>query len=433
MKMILYKCSALLLVCFALIEPGYGQDAKLSLEQIHEEVQQNYPLIKGKELLHKQSGLSIENIKTAYLPKLYANGKMSYQSDVTSSPLSGAGSFGAPKEQFSLNLDVEQLIYNGGRTKSQIKLDQISTEVEVTDLEVKMYELRKRVNDAYFTILLLRQSNQVLLEKRKSVDASLQQVHSAVKNGAMAAFNAKVLESELLLIDQQINEIKFVERTSLETLAELMGRDDDIDVEDLDVKDELDLIVSVNELREDRPEYKWYKGQNLLLDEKIEITKKDRLPVITAFGQVGYGQPGYNQLNDDFDSYYMIGAKLSWNIFDWKSSKRSQRKYQYQKDLVATQLSSFQKNQKLELRKEMNNISKFKILLEQDDAIVSLQEEVTQSSSSQLDNGVITSSDYLEDLNKEIQAKLNRRYHEIQLSQAIREYKRILGITNTKI
>jgi outer membrane protein TolC len=258
-------------------------------------------------------------------------------------------------------------------------------------------------------------------------------VHSAVKNGMMVASNAKVLESEVLLIDQQLKELEYAERTSFETLAELMNRNTEFDI-DHSVMNEAKAKFSLgNKISEERPEYKLFAGQNSLLDEQIEITKKDRLPIITAFGQLGYGQPGYNQLSDEFDTYYMIGAKLSWNIFDWKTSKRKQRKYQLQKDLVMTQQFSFQKNQKIELHRELNNITKFKILLEQDYAIVTLKEEVTKSSSSQLDNGVITSSDYLEDLNKEIQVKLNREYHQIQLSQAIKEYNRILGKTNFNI
>lgn len=433
MKMVLHKTCVLVMMCFTFINMGYGQRTILSLEQIQKEVQENYPLVKGKEFLQHQSGLSIENIRTAYLPKLYANGKMSYQSDVTSSPIAGPNSFGAPKEQFAMNLDVEQLIYNGGKTKNQIKLDQLSTEVEVIDLEVKMYELRERVNDAFFSILLLRQSSQVLQEKRKSVIARLEQVQSAVKNGVIAVSNVKVLESEILLIDQQLKELKYAETTSFETLAELMNRNTEFDINH-SVKNESATNFSLDKkISEERPEYKLFEGQNSLLDEQIEMSKKERLPIITAFGQVGYGQPGYNQLSDEFDTYYMIGAKLSWHIFDWKTSKRKQRKYQLQKDLVMTQQFSFQKNQKIELQRELNNIAKFKILLEQDDAIVNLKEEVTKSSSSQLDNGVITSSDYLEDLNKEIQAKLNREYHQIQLSQAIKEYNRILGKTNINI
>lgn len=424
------KTWVFMLIFFSLIQFSVGQKTILSLDQIQDEVQRNYPLVKGKELLRKHSELSIENIKIAYLPKLYANGKMSYQSDVTSSPLSGANSFGAPKDQYSLNLDVEQLIYNGGRTKIQVNLDKLSTELDIQDLEVKMFALRERVNEAFFSILLLRQSRIVIKEKKKSINASLEQVKSAVKSGVMAMANSKVLEAEILLINQQVNELEFAEKSAFETLAELMNRNDDFEIEITPLKiDQKDLLLEDVQL-EKRPEYQLYARQKMLLAEKIELVKKDRLPVITGFGQLGYGQPGYNQLKDEFDSYYMIGAKVSWNIFDWKSGKRNQRKYDIQKELVETQESSFQSNQKIELKKECNNISKFEILLIQDDAIIELQEDVTKSSSSKLDNGIFTSSDYLEDLNKEIQAKLNREYHQIQLSQSIAEYDRIIGKQN---
>lgn len=423
------KTWVLILVLVAVINTSSGQKTFLSLDQIQDEVQNNYPLEKGKELLRKHSELSVENIKIAYLPKLYANGKMSYQSDVTGSPLPGPNSFGAPKDQYSVNLDVEQLIYNGGRTKTQLKLDKLSTELDIQDLEVKMFAIRERVNDAFFSILLLRQSRMVIDEKKKSVKASLNQIESAVKSGVMAKANSKVLEAEILLINQQMKELEYAEKSAFETLAELMNRECDfeIEIEGLEF-DEEGMLVEDEQL-DKRPEYRLFAGQKTLLDEKIELVKKDRLPVIKGFGQLGYGQPGYNQLNDGFDSYYMIGAKVSWNIFDWKAGKRNQRKLDIQKELVETQELSFQKNQKVELRKKHNDILKFKVLLTQDNAIVELKQAVTKSSSSKLDNGIITSSDYLEDLNKEIQAKLNRKYHQIQLSQSIAEYNRIIGKT----
>ena len=124
----------------------------------------------------------------------------------------------------------------------------------------------------------------------------------------------------------------------------------------------------------------------------------------------------------------MLGAKISWNIFDWKTNRRKQKTISIKKDLITSKELSFTQNQLIELGKESNEIKKFEILLEQDKTIISLQEEISKSSASQLDNGVITSSDYLEDLNKEIQAKLNREYHSIQLQQSLAEYKRIQGI-----
>ncbi|MDQ2177335.1 TolC family protein [Marinifilum sp. D714] len=429
----LIKNTCMLLLLFGgVVHASFGQKAVLNLDQIQAEVQKNYPLVKGKELLQRHNDLSLENIRVNYLPQLYANGKLSYQSDVTSSPLSGANSFGAPKDQYSLNLDVEQLIYNGGRTKSQLKLNEISTEIDIQNVEVKMFALRERVNDAYFSILLLRQSKSILKEKKKTVLASLHRISSAVKSGVMTEANQKVMESEVLLINQQIEEFDAAEKSALESLAELMNREMDFDIQN--TSDEVvskEIFLKNDELNE-RPEYKLYSDQRLLLNEKIELEKKNRMPVVTAFGQLGYGQPGYNQLSDEFDSYYMLGARLSWNIFDWKKSKRNQRKFNIQKEIIDTQESSFKKNQLVDLKKELNNISKFEILISKDDAIVELKEEVVRSSKSQLENGIITSSDYLEDLNQEVQAKLNREYHQIQLSQSIAEYKRILGKTEIR-
>lgn len=422
----------LLLIFVSVVHTSFGQEAVLSLEQIQMEVQKNYPLVKGKELLQRQNDLNLENIRTNYLPQLYANGKMSYQSDVTSSPLSGTNSFGAPKDQYSLNLDVEQLIYNGGRTKSQMKLNEISTEIDIQNVEVKMFALRERVNDTFFSILLLRQSKSILKEKKKTVLASLHQVSSAVKSGMMAVANQKVLESEVLLINQQMEELDAAEKSAFESLAELMNRASEFDIQNNSSEvDNVKQLIKYDDLNE-RPEYKLYSDQRLLLDEKIELEKKNRMPIITAFGQFGYGKPGYNQLSDEFDSYYMLGARLSWNIFDWKASRRNQRKFNIQKEIIDTQESSFKKNQLVDLKKELNNISKFEILISKDDAIVELKEEVVRSSKSQLENGIITSSDYLEELNKEVQAKLNREYHQIQLSQSIAECKRILGKTEIR-
>jgi len=284
----------------------------------------------------------------------------------------------------------------------------------------------------YTTLFLnaLRKNRNLLHEKYKTIQARLDLVRSAVANGSLLSANQKILESELLLIDQQNEELKAAESSAFGVLSQLMGRElkTDLVLEELPVDETEINKVSLRS----RPEYQWYDNQKLLLDEQINLTQKNRLPSIKGFGQMGYGKPGYNQLNDSFDTYYMIGAKLSWNIFDWKTSRRKQKNYSLQKDLVTTQELSFVRSQNIELEQEANNINKFKLLLVKDDAIIELQEDISKSSASQLDHGVITSSDYLDDLNKEIQAKLNRDYHLVQLQQSVAEYKRIKGLALKK-
>ncbi|MFT5749963.1 MAG: outer membrane protein TolC [Ancylomarina sp.] len=417
-----------LLIIFFKIQIGLTQDVVLSLEKCQIEVQKNFPLIKGKVLLNQASQLNIENLKIANLPRLYANGQVSYQSDVTGISFPGMSTPKAPKDRYALNLDVEQLIYDGGKTKHRVDVEKKSSEVEIQNLEIQMYQLRERVNTAYFGIQLVRKNKEVLLDKQKTISKRIKQVKSSVENGAVLPANLKILESELLLIQQQFMELNTHEMSSFNVLSQLMGHQIDLNtkLKEFTIEEKLKPQIRIDS--KNRPEYKWYASQQSLLDSQNELLKKDRSPVVTGFGQVGYGNPGYNQLEDKFDTYYMFGAKISWNIFDWKSNRRKQKAITLKKDLLVSKELSFIQNQLIEIGQESNEINKFEILLEQDSAIIGLQEEISKSSASQLDNGVITSSDYLEDLNKEIQSKLNKEYHSIQLQQSLAEYKRIQGI-----
>jgi outer membrane protein TolC len=357
---------------------------------------------------------------------LYANGKASYQSDVTGISISGMDIPSVPKDQYSLNLDVEQLIYDGGKTSNRIEVEKKNSEVEIKDLEIQMYQLRERVDAAFYGIQLLRKNSLVLVDKKNTVSKRLSQMQSAVENGLVLAANLNVLKAELLLIDQQIQELDSYEKASFSVLSQLIGRRIGSDTK-LKTTNYSDQETAVNQ-EASRPEYQFYSSQKSLLDAQKDLLKKDRYPVISGFGQVGYGNPGYNLYNDGFDSYYMIGAKLSWNVFDWKSNQRKRKEIGIQKEMVNTQELSFTQNRLIELEKESAQINKFRILLKKDDAIIDLQEEISRSSASQLDNGVITSSDYLDDLNKEVQAKLNKEYHVIQLQQSFANYARIKGI-----
>lgn len=428
MRVLKYSKYVFLLIIFFKIQLGWSQEEVLSLEQCQKEVQSNFPLVKGKALLNKSSELNVENLKVSYLPRLYANGKVSYQSDVTGIKLPGVDAPKAPKDRYALNLDIEQLIYDGGKTRSRIEVEKKNSEVDINDLEIQMYQLRASVNAAFYGIQLVRKSKLVLADKQKTISNRLEQVKSAVENGVILPANLKVLQSEILVIDQQVLELKAMEESSFSTLSELMGRKIDTEVKLEETKFEEEVVNRVSIDVKQRPEYLLYSSQKSLLEAQKKLLKKDRSPVITGFGQAGYGNPTYNQLKDEFDTYYMVGAKISWNIFDWKANRRKQKQIVFRKDLIETKELSFTQNQLIEMGNETSKIRKFTVLLEKDDAIIELQTAVSKSSASQLDNGVITSSDYLEDLNKEIQAKLNKEYHTIQLQQSIAEYTRVKGI-----
>lgn len=414
----------LLLYSLAFISfSSYSQQQSLSLDSCQKEVNRNYPLSKGKEFIKTTSELNIENLGVNYLPKLFANGKVSYQSDVVGITIPGMNTPKAPNQQIAFNIDVEQLIFDGGRTKVSKELESNNGDVELQNLNVRLFQLQKNVNDAYFGIMLMRKSQQLLENKKLTVEKRLEQLRIFVKNGVTLKANQQILESEILIIEQQQLELANKEESFRVILSQLMGRQINAETtfDELNVPDNFDNSLGV------RPESELFTSQKSVFDTHKKLLQKNRMPILAAFGQVGYGNPGYNMLNDGFDSYYMVGAKLSWNIFDWKSTRRKKRMFDIRKDLIDTEEQSFKRRQTIELESEINKIKMYNLQLSKDEAVVALLEQVSLSAASQFDNGTTTSSAYIEDLNREIQAKINREFHNIQLQQAWVEYKRVKG------
>ena len=150
-------------------------------------------------------------------------------------------------------------------------------------------------------------------------------------------------------------------------------------------------------------------------------------PTVFAFSQLGYGKPGLNMINDEFDSYYVVGVGLKWNFWDWNNTKRKKKIVSFNKDLITTQENTFNKQLNVALKNEKAKIEIYEKAIESDKEIIKLREEVTESARSKLDNGVITSTDYITELTAETQAKLKYETHKIQLVQSKVNYLYIKG------
>ncbi|MCH7514479.1 MAG: transporter, partial [Bacteroidetes bacterium] len=56
--------------------------------------------------------------------------------------------------------------------------------------------------------------------------------------------------------------------------------------------------------------------------------------------------------------------------------------------------------------------------IDKDRKIISLQEDIVKQASNQMQQGVIPGATYITEVNKELQAKLNLKIHEIKLAEA---------------
>jgi hypothetical protein len=132
-------------------------------------------------------------------------------------------------------------------------------------------------------------------------------------------------------------------------------------------------------------------------------------------------------LKDTFDPYYLVGLGVSWNVLDWKLTERNRKILEVQKEMVGSQKANFDQNLSIALFKADEAIKKAEQLLKLDEELVGMRTKIAKSSASQLENGAITSADYIIDLNAATQASVSQKSHRVQLYYAITNYNTLAG------
>lgn len=399
-----------------------------SLQQLTDSAIANYPIIRQRTLQSQMSALRTENIQANFKPQLQLNGQMSYQSDVTQINIP-IPNFNAPvlsQDWYKLNLDVTQMVYDGGATKEQKAVEQAGLSVEMQAIEKQLYAYREMIMKLYFRILLFDQQLKVLHSTTTSLQSTIKQLESALKAGSILQSDFDELQVNYLGLQQQI----------IETVA---GRNATIDM--LSVYTQLELnqndsfavpVVQTNNIvmMNQRPELALFQSQLHKLDQLKLASTARRRPMVQAFGQAGYGRPGLNMLDDDFTGYYVVGLRMSYKLWDWHTTRNDKQILQLQQSVIETQQQDFKQSIHAAFRAQLNQIGKYQQLIQKDDTIVTLQTTVLKTAASKFKAGVITSADYLAELEQLSKAQINKEINQIQLLNAVYEYKFITGNFN---
>ena len=394
---------------------------KMTLENCYSLVHQNYPTAKEITLLQQKSEYEVNALQTGKLPKIDLNAQASYQNQVTEIP----NPFITPlnKDQYKASLDVNQLLYNGGLIDANTKLKELQTKTQQQQVEVNLYQLKSKINQLFFSILLLQERKDLLIAKQKQLESKIKEVKSGIQFGAILPASEKVLEAENLKIRQQLSEIQYDRKKLFENLSSITYT---AIPETTDL--EKPIIATSENKTVNRPEIHYFELQEQQIEASKSILTKNNLPKINAFGIAGYGNPGLNMIDNSFEPIFMVGLKANWNVFDWNKSKSEKEALAVSADIVATEKETFLLNNNIQLQEINAEMQKSEANIATDTDIISLREYVEKSASSQLKNGVITASEYLTEFTNLYEAKNSQKIHEIQLELAKANYQVAIGI-----
>jgi outer membrane protein TolC len=404
----------------------------LTLKECYDHAMTTNALAGEKEAYLNISKLKDNNLSRGWLPTLDANGSILYNSSVIdmggilgSLPFPGIADAikPLPHEQYKITVDINQVFYDGGAIKGARAWEKADRNINEKQTETDLYKLRGQINSYYFNLLLLARQNELLNNYLELIKKRISSMESALSNGVIIKSDIDVLTAEKIKLEQQLSENETRKGSLIKILSGMTGTD-------IDASTEFILPSQTGDLTNDllRPELQLFDLRKEQLEAGLKLTQSKRMPKAFGFATLGYGNPpGSNFFKDEFAPYYILGAGVKWNIFDWNKTRTERQVINIQQGIIDNRKNDLTDNLKRLLESKNSEITSLKALIKSDSELITLRKRITASAESQYENGTITASEYLNEMNSERQAVVNYEIHKINLALANIEYLNISG------
>ena len=406
----------------------------ISLEECYRMARENYPLIRQYGLTEAMSRYSFENAAMGYVPRISLSAQASYQSDAVAFPeefnsllkMAGVEMDGLPKDQYKVQLEISQTIWDGGYAKAQREAVKAQQEVSRLTLDKDIDALKTRINQMYFGILVMEANLRANSYMDTLMTANMSVVESAVANGTAVQSDIDNIKVEILTLRQQRVQLESTLRTYRDMLAIMIGRQ--IGDDEVFEKPEVQL-VDLTQNR--RTELMLFNAQIRQIESQKRMLDVAVMPKFALFAQGWYGRPGLNMFNDMmYDRLTwngIAGITMKWDITGFYTRKNDRRRIELSQRSVELQKDAFLWNTDIQRTQIRNEIDRMYQVKASDDEIVRLRESVRRASESKYRNGVITLNDLLRDITNENSAIVSRSLHELELLKNIYDLKVVLN------
>ncbi len=422
------KRIALMLLAAASMTTLHGQ----TLDECRRLAREHYPEIRQYDLITLTEQYDLSNAARAWIPQVTLSGQASWQSDTPTFPGAlgeilasrGLQMEGIRREQYRAAIDVSQTIWDGGHSRATKELAQAEAAEERQRTEVDLYALQSRVDDLYFGILLLDERLTQTTVQISLLESNLARMQSCVANGTATKSDADAIEAELLTVRQTLEQIE-ASRASYGRMLEIfIGQP--LAAEGLERPAEPALgDVPL------RPELALFEAQAQRIDVRRKALNSALMPRFSAFARGYYGYPGLDMFqsmrSSDGTLNALVGVRMSWKIGALYTRRNDLGKLRTARQQIDIQRDIFHFNTRLQTTREEGEIARLRKAVASDIRIVELRRAVRVAAESQLENGVIDTTDLLRKITDETTAALNRSTHEIELLQTLYQLKHTLN------
>lgn len=263
--------------------------------------------------------------------------------------------------------------------------------------------------------MFLKQNEEILKISDKELEENIKSLNSAIENGVLLSSDIDNLQSEKLKLQKELLNLDASKQQIISSLNIFTGLSLDTSIQFT----EPNIVAKTNPIR---PELNLLDAQINYSQSNIAKYKTNRMPKLMAFGKVGYGRPGFDMFNTDLHSYYLVGAKFSWDVWDWNMLKNQKQQVEIQQSIIEDNKAVLSKQISIEQSQYQQDINKYTQQIQIDTEIEKLKENVYNSAKSKFENGTITSTECLKIFNELKRARLSTKVDKLRLMQAKLNY-----------
>lgn len=392
--------------------------AQLTLEDCYQYAHDNYPAIRQYGLVEQTKEFNLSNAAKGYLPQVSLSAGAYAFTDVVDMPGHVSQTSGNMKNHL-LNAGVQfsQLIYDGGAIGAAKGIVRAQSEVEKEQLNVTMYDVRSRVLQLYFGILMIDEQLAQSDLLQQDLQLSLNTVQSMQNAGLANQTDVDAVKVEQVKVKQGVQSLRSLRRSYLQMLGIFIGKQlaDDTTLPP-------PLAFSLASQENLRPELALFESQGRLLDAQKRKLDAQLRPKLSAFALGMYHNKVMGLMRDNM---LAAGLSFSWNISSLYTRKNDLRKLEVQRKQIDSSREIFLFNTNLQSEQTNGVISDLKEKIALDDELIALRKGIRDKAQKRVENGIETVNEMLREINAVSEARQAKALHEIQLLQEIYRMKHL--------
>lgn len=402
----------------------------LSLKSLIAEVISTHPTVKGAEEALKNADARIGAAKAGYYPVIDANANFSNIGPVMKINIPSMGTFQLyPANNYSATINFRQVIYDFGRTKTNIELENEGRIIGEKALDQVRQKMAMATVNNFYTLAFLQHAIKIMDEQLATLEAHLKYIETLKATGSATDYQVLSTKVKISTAESQKSDLVAALAIQQTYLCSLTGNNNRIPV----VKEELDIIAPVvsgdsliSFAYHNRDEMAINHEKEVLAGLRYQLTKSLDKPVIN-FMAAGGAKNGYLPDLNQLKANYAVGVGISVPIFDGMKTK-----YNLQQAESAINSLHFENEGTLRsITSEVREAEEYVISAKQKEVQFMLQLEQAQQAYSLAEtsfrSGVITNLELLDANTTVSQSMLMLLKARIDYAASIYRLKAVLG------